>query len=70
VTHHYEALDGADALAIVTEWNEYRTPDFGYLKHKMKSPVVFDGRNLYDPAKMIRDGFTYSGIGLNGPAPA
>jgi len=65
--HHYETLDGADALAIVTEWNEYRTPDFGYLKHKMKAPVIFDGRNLYDPAKMNREGFTYSGIGLNGP---
>lgn len=67
--HHYEALDGADALAIVTEWSEYRTPDFGFLKHKMKAPVIFDGRNLYDPARMNRDGFIYSGIGLNGPAP-
>ena len=62
---HYEALDGADALAIVTEWNEYRTPDFGYLKHKLKQPVIFDGRNLYDPAKMAREGFTYNGIGLS-----
>jgi UDPglucose 6-dehydrogenase len=63
--HHYEALDGADALAIVTEWNEYRTPDFSYLKHKLKQPVIFDGRNLYDPAKMAREGFTYNGIGLS-----
>ncbi|QDT55564.1 UDP-glucose 6-dehydrogenase [Caulifigura coniformis] len=63
-SHHYEALDGADALAIVTEWNEYRTPDFGYIKHKLKQPVIFDGRNLYDPAKMAREGFTYNGIGL------
>jgi UDPglucose 6-dehydrogenase len=63
--HHYEALDGADALAIVTEWNEYRTPDFGYIRHKLKQPVIFDGRNLYDPAKMAREGFTYNGIGLS-----
>jgi UDPglucose 6-dehydrogenase len=62
--HHYDTLDGAEALAIVTEWNEYRTPDFDYLKHKMKAPVIFDGRNLYNPAKMVARGFTYSGIGL------
>ncbi len=62
--HHYDAVDGADCLAIVTEWNEYRTPDFDYLKHKMKAPVIFDGRNLYNPIKMTKAGFTYSGIGL------
>ena len=62
--HHYDALVGADCLAIVTEWNEYRVPDFDYMLHKMKSPVIFDGRNLYDPAKMTKAGFTYSGIGL------
>lgn len=64
--HHYDALDGADALAIVTEWNEFRNPDFNYMKHMMKQPVVFDGRNLYDPAKMSANGFLYSGIGRNG----
>ncbi|MGD9856298.1 MAG: UDP binding domain-containing protein, partial [Planctomycetaceae bacterium] len=52
------------ALAIVTEWNEYRTPDFAYMQHKMRSPVIFDGRNLYNAAKMVKAGFTYSGIGL------
>lgn len=62
--HHYDACDGADALAIVTEWNEFRNPDFDYLKVKMNSPVIFDGRNLYDRKKMARRGFTYSGIGL------
>ncbi|MFO1007179.1 MAG: UDP-glucose/GDP-mannose dehydrogenase family protein [Planctomycetaceae bacterium] len=62
--HHYDAAAGADCLAIVTEWNEYRTPDFDYLKLKMKAPVVFDGRNLYSPAKMTKAGFNYSGIGL------
>ena len=67
--HHYDAVDGADCLAIVTEWNEYRTPDFDYLKHKMKAPVIFDGRNLYNPTKMTKAGFTYSGIGLLVPKP-
>ncbi len=65
--HQYDALPDADALAIVTEWNEYRNPDFDYLKHKMKSPVIFDGRNLYNPQKMVKRGFTYSGIGLYVP---
>lgn len=63
--HHYDTLPGADALAIVTEWNEYRNPDFSYLKHKLKSPTIFDGRNLYDPARMAKEGFYYSGIGLS-----
>ncbi len=67
--HHYDAVDGADCLAIVTEWNEYRTPDFDYLKHKMKAPVIFDGRNLYNPTKMTKAGFAYSGIGLLVPKP-
>lgn len=62
--HHYDAIVEADALAIVTEWNEYRNPDFDYLKHKMGSPIIFDGRNLYPPCKMKDLGFTYSGIGL------
>jgi UDPglucose 6-dehydrogenase len=62
--HQYDALPGADALAIVTEWNEYRNPDFDYLRHKMRTPVVFDGRNLYNPQKMVERGFIYSGIGL------
>ncbi len=65
--HQYDALPDADALAIVTEWNEYRNPDFDYLRHKMKSPVIFDGRNLYNPQKMVEEGFTYSGIGLYVP---
>lgn len=60
----YETLDGADALAIVTEWNEFRNPDFFVLKKLLKSPVIFDGRNLFDPEKMRQMGFYYSGIGL------
>jgi len=63
--HHYDACEGADVLAIVTEWNEFRNPDFDYIKLKLRTPVIFDGRNLYDPAKMRDRGFVYSGIGLS-----
>jgi UDPglucose 6-dehydrogenase len=58
-----EALDGADALAIVTEWQEFRSPDFDHMKDTLKTPAVFDGRNLYDPAQMARAGFSYYAIG-------
>jgi UDPglucose 6-dehydrogenase len=58
-----EALDGADALVIVTEWKEFRSPDFDHLKKTLKAPVVFDGRNLYDPVSMKKQGFTYYAIG-------
>lgn len=63
--HHYDTCDEADVLAIVTEWNEFRNPDFDYIKLKLKSPVIFDGRNLYDPVKMKERGFKYLGIGLS-----
>jgi len=59
----YEALDRADALVIVTEWNEFREPDFRKMIQLLKSPVVFDGRNLYSPAHMKSLGFTYFSIG-------
>jgi UDPglucose 6-dehydrogenase len=59
----YDALTGADALAIVTEWNEFREPDLDRMKSLMKSPVIFDGRNLYDPASMQAHGFSYYSIG-------
>jgi UDPglucose 6-dehydrogenase len=59
----YEVVKGADALAIVTEWNEFRTPDFQVMKSTMASPVVFDGRNLYNPDTMAREGFAYYCIG-------
>jgi UDPglucose 6-dehydrogenase len=58
-----EALQGADALAIVTEWQEFRSPDFDFIKKTLKSPVIFDGRNLYDPAHMVEAGFSYYAIG-------
>ena len=60
----YDTLDGAEVLAIVTEWNEFRNPDFSIIRSKLKSPVIFDGRNLFDPHKMHHLGFHYSGIGL------
>lgn len=59
----YDVLVDADALAIVTEWNEYRTPDFQRMKTLMKSPLIFDGRNIYDPEDMPEQGFLYSSIG-------
>jgi UDPglucose 6-dehydrogenase len=59
----YEAAEGADALAIVTEWQEFRSPDFDRLKQLLKAPVIFDGRNLYDPSMVSRFGFTYHAIG-------
>ncbi|MDP9064360.1 MAG: UDP-glucose/GDP-mannose dehydrogenase family protein [Pseudomonadota bacterium] len=58
-----EAVQGADALAIVTEWQEFRSPDFDYIKSALRTSVIFDGRNLYDPAHMARAGFGYHAIG-------
>jgi UDPglucose 6-dehydrogenase len=59
----YDALAGADALAIVTEWNEFREPDFDKMRALLKAPVVFDGRNIYSPEHMRALGFTYFSIG-------
>ena len=61
--HSYEALEAADALMILTEWNEFRLPDFQRVKRLLKSPVIFDGRNLYNTAEMRELGFTYYSIG-------
>jgi UDPglucose 6-dehydrogenase len=63
----YEAARGADALAIVTEWQEFRSPDFERLKETLKTPVIFDGRNLYDPAMVSRFGLAYHAIGRGKP---
>jgi UDPglucose 6-dehydrogenase len=63
VGHAYDALAGAAALAIVTEWLEYRTPDFGRVKQLLTRPLIVDGRNLYEPDRMARLGFTYDSIG-------
>jgi UDPglucose 6-dehydrogenase len=59
----YDALAGADALAVVTEWNEFREPDFTKMRALLKAPVVFDGRNIYSPEHMRALGFTYFSIG-------
>jgi UDPglucose 6-dehydrogenase len=60
---NYDALKGADCLAIVTEWSEFRRPDFARMRKLMRSPVVFDGRNLFTPEQMKHNGFTYYSIG-------
>ena len=57
------ALRGADALAVMTEWQEFKAPDFDTIKERLKAPVIFDGRNLYDPGRMAARGITYYGIG-------
>jgi UDPglucose 6-dehydrogenase len=59
----YGALQGADALVIATEWNEFRKPDFELMKSLMRQPVLFDGRNIFDPQKMRERGFLYHSIG-------
>jgi UDPglucose 6-dehydrogenase len=59
----YDALPGAEALLVVTEWNEFREPNFARMKKLMKQPVIFDGRNLYDPKQIRSLGFTYTSIG-------
>jgi UDPglucose 6-dehydrogenase len=58
-----DALDGAEALVIVTEWKAFRSPDFEQIKRRLKHPVIIDGRNLYEPAAMTRQGIEYHGIG-------
>jgi len=63
VQHPMEATDKADALLIVTEWKAYRSPDFSRLKANLKNPVIFDGRNLFDPRDMAQSGIEYHGIG-------
>jgi UDPglucose 6-dehydrogenase len=60
---NYDALKGADALVVVTEWQEFREPDFARMKKLMREPVIFDGRNIYQPESMKALGFTYSSIG-------
>ena len=63
VDEPFAALEGADALAVVTEWLVYRTPDFERIRAMLASRVIVDGRNLYDPARLARIGIRYAGIG-------
>lgn len=64
--NQYEILANADALAVITDWSEYRNPDFDRISAALKSPVVFDSRNLYKPYRMAAAGFTYLPLGRNG----
>ncbi|NBT57519.1 UDP-glucose/GDP-mannose dehydrogenase family protein [bacterium] len=68
VEQAYSVLPGADTLAILTEWNEFRTPDFEAIKRELKSPVIFDGRNLYNRVSLQNQGFKYYCIGQVDPA--
>ena len=63
----YSAAKEADALVVVTEWLQYRTPDFERIRGLMRRPLVIDGRNLWDPARMRRAGFEYHGVGRGAP---
>jgi UDPglucose 6-dehydrogenase len=63
INNKYEALDGADALCILTEWKEFRAPDFEEIKSRLNSPNLFDGRNLYKTSQMIEEGFNYFAVG-------
>ena len=58
-----DALDGADALAIMTDWKQFVHPDFDHMRQRMRRPVIFDGRNLYSPYRLRDTGFTYYSIG-------
>jgi len=59
----YAILDGADALAVFTDWQEFRAPDFDLIGQKLKAKVIFDGRNLYEPSWLKKQGFTYISVG-------
>jgi UDPglucose 6-dehydrogenase len=62
-TNQYEILENADALAVITDWNEYRNPDFERMRRCLKHPLVVDGRNLYNPLRMAAGGFIYFPLG-------
>jgi UDPglucose 6-dehydrogenase len=65
-----DALEGADALVVITEWNQFRSPDFDHIRATLKHPIIFDGRNLYDPGFLAKQGFTYYSIGRNPARPS
>lgn len=62
-SNQYDILDGADALAVITDWSEYRNPDFDRIKSALRSPMIVDGRNLYKPDRMAAGGFSYIPLG-------
>jgi len=65
----YSCLEKADALAVVTEWNQFRNPNFGKIKRHLRAPIIFDGRNLYSPSFMATEGFAYFSIGRRSARP-
>jgi UDPglucose 6-dehydrogenase len=69
-TSNYDVLPGAHALVILTEWKQYRTPDFDRIRTALEQPVIVDGRNVFDPARMGRMGFDYEGVGRPRARPA
>jgi UDPglucose 6-dehydrogenase len=64
-----DALEGADALIVMTEWNQFRSPDFDHIRKTLREPLIFDGRNLYDPDFLAKQGFSYYSIGRQTVAP-
>jgi len=66
----YDCAEGAEALFVVTEWSQFRRPDLARLRQVMRTPVIFDGRNLFDPAELREAGFVYYGVGRAAPPPA
>jgi UDPglucose 6-dehydrogenase len=66
----YDTLPGADAMIVVTEWNEFRRPNFEKMRGLMKTPIIFDGRNIYSPKTLQKEGFTYFAIGCAPVRPA
>ena len=62
-SNNYGCVEGAEALLLITEWQAFRNPNFERIKKVMREPVIFDGRNIYDPAQVRQLGFTYYGIG-------
>ena len=68
--YQYDVLKGADAMVLVTEWKRFRQPDFDAMKDLMRAPVIFDGRNQYDPDMLGEQGFTYHAIGRSSRAPS
>jgi len=66
VEQHYDALKGADALVLVTEWRQYQSPDFGRMKKLMRTPVLLDARNIWSTYELSKQGFAYMGIGVKG----
>ena len=63
IENRYDTLDGADALCVLTEWKEFRVPNFKEVKSRLKSPIIFDGRNLYKTRQVLEEGFTYFAVG-------